>query len=91
MTTPHKPNYVVSDHGNVMTTTNKPNYRGQLRASDHAGASLDIEAVGRKTMAKAYCDAANMPIPTHVKALLKKDVDKMSRAKANQLVPGFCP
>jgi hypothetical protein len=90
MTTHHKPNYLVSDHGNEMKHTHhkphKPNYSGELRASD-----IDIEAVGRKTMAKAYCDAANMPIPTHVKALLKKDVDKMSRAKANQLVPGSCP
>jgi hypothetical protein len=65
----HKPKYFVSDQqgsaGNEMKPAHhkphKPNYSGELRASDHAGASLDIEAIGRMTMAKVYCDAANMP------------------------------
>jgi hypothetical protein len=90
MTTRHKPNYLVSDHGNEMTTPNKPNYMGELRASDHAGASLDIEAIGHRTMAKVYCDAANMPKLAGTEELLK-DVDEMNRAKANKEVPGFCP
>lgn len=66
-------------------TPNKPNYMGKLRSSD-----IDIEALGRETMAKEYCNATKLPTPADAKELLK-DVDAMYRAKANQLVPGSCP
>ena len=126
MTTHHKPNYIVSEHGNGMkhthhkpnyfvsdqqgsagnqiTTPNKPNYKGQLAVQD-----IDIQAIGRMTMAKVYCDAANMPpididklpVTPEQKQEFKKfekeikaseqEQSVKDRAKANQIVPGFCP
>jgi hypothetical protein len=117
MATHHKPHYFVSDEqgsaGNEMKPAHhkphKPNYSGELRASDHAGASLDIEAIGMTTLAKVYCDAANMPpididklpVTPEQKQEFKKfekeikaseqEQSVKDRAKANQLVPGFCP